>query len=1006
MAVLRFHGIVGSGNASFDRGISDLLVLNGTGGPMLVCVSGAAGGLASYDLSSELPSLVTTRASVADRISGTGPGLIASEGGLLVAGLENNAIGSVDLSTNGSLSWPQSITTGFGNWSVMTAVGSDFLALADPAANGFSLFRQETTGALTRLADITDSTASHAENISAMAGATLGTQDFVITASASEQGISSYQIIGDQAVLRASHGPAEGLGLMTPTALQTLNSGDKTFVLVASAPANDGASGALSVMELGTQGQLTPVDHVLDTRETRFGQVQDIAVASYQGTPLIAVGGGDDGVSLLALSPEGRLIHLSAFADTNEAGLTGVTALEIQVTGTTARIYAASGADSGLTVLSADLAAFGSVLEGPGALSATQEDDILLDGLGESTLSGGAGSDIFVLSGDGHTNRITDFDPSRDRLDLSSWPLLYDVNDITITATSTGARLQARGQDVIITSHDGRSLDVDALRGSVTIALNRVFFPPETDETGTAGADVLTGSWGTDRLSGGDGHDTLSGGLGDDTLIGGAGTDQVNFSISTQNITDLHVSGNAVTLISGEGEDLIEQVEWFAFDDATLSLAQLISLIAAETITGGEGDDFLTSSGAPTQLSGGSGSDTLVGAESNDTLLGGAGNDLLNGASGADSLDGGAGDDSLTGRLGDDLLRGGAGNDTLRGGSGEDRVIVNAASWETDLLDISAGWATLLSPDGVDVIEGIEWVQFDDRLMGYGDLGALAPPEIAERHGNSGPDNLTYTSAPVELYGYDGDDFLQSGDHDDTLVGGNGHDTLSAGRGNDLIHAGDGDDSVMGLGGNDTLNGFAGNDTLKGGRESDSIRGGEGDDSIVGQRNMDTLHGGNGHDTIKGGGGADFMLGENGNDFLKGGTYADNILGGNGDDTLTGNRHDDTLNGGYGQDSLNAGGNDDLLIGGHDDDWMRGGDGADIFAFDAGHGVDVIDDFALGEDRLELSSALMNGRSIEQVLSNSYISGYGATLVLGEGDTILLKWLYTFTDLADSIDII
>lgn len=1138
MTVLQFRGIVGTGNATFDTGISDLLVVMTAGGPMLVSVSGQAGGLVSYDLSGGvLPAAVTWRGTVADATTATGPGLVATADGLLVAGLDRGGVSAVTLSETGVLSWPSQTAAGFSDWSVITDLGADMLALADPDADGFAIYQWTPGGNLMLLGDIADTGSAHAQNIVAMDGVSLNGRDFVVVASASEQGISVYQVHNAQAYLRGTVGPAEGVGIMTPTALEIVETGGQTYVITASAPANDGASGALSVMRLGEQGQLLPTDHVLDTRDTRFGQVQDIAVAEHRGVALIATGGGDDGVTLLALTPSGQLVHLASFADTNQTGLTGVTDLEMVMIGDELRIFAASGADAGLTVLTADLSDLGAVLEAGNsgeALTGTPEDDILVDGAGQDSLSGGAGSDIFVMGVDGQTDRIMDFNPAQDVLDLSSWPLLYDVNEVRIIPTASGALVSARGEEVLLISPNRTPLTVDAVRDAIDISLNRVFYPPEITETGSSGADSLMGSWGMDRLSGGQGDDTLCGGLGDDTLEGGAGTDRAEFSLNRDDISRVWVTGDSVTIQSGEGVDVLTGIEWFAFADVTLSLAQVAAMVTPETVEGGQGNDYLTVSAGNAHLIGRGGDDTLVavggndtlwggdgnddlsGGAGNDTLTGGAGNDVLRGgtgtdwalfdsapgdvvvlgmagdratlqsadgidvidgiefvrlsnsvmdfdsladllaattvtgtngndalsetgndavirglggadtlisgagndtleggdgndvliaAAGHDDLSGGNGTDLLSGGDGNDTLHGGADNDTLRGGAGTDRAVIDGLSTGAETLAISGNRATLSSADGIDVLEDVEWVQFNDRLIAFDQLGQLAAPTVQRLNGGSGNDALTHTRSAAELYGYAGDDVLTSGDWDDWLDGGSGNDTLDAGRGNDVIEAGIGDDVLMGMGGDDTLRGGDGSDTLKGGRENDLLEGGDGDDSIVGQRNVDTIGGGAGHDTLKGGGGPDEIYGEDGNDFIKGGTYADFMKGGMGDDTLLGNRHDDTLEGGWGHDEMNAGGDDDLLIGGGGNDWMRGGSGADVFVFATGHDSDVIDDFDIREDTLQIDPGLANGQTAAQIAAGASITGFGVLIDFGGGDTILLDGVYTTNGLAGAIDI-
>ena len=86
---------------------------------------------------------------------------------------------------------------------------------------------------------------------------------------------------------------------------------------------------------------------------------------------------------------------------------------------------------------------------------------------------------------------------------------------------------------------------------------------------------------------------------------------------------------------------------------------------------------------APEQTGGDAGNDIWFGrdgvansfdatASANAILIGGASNDTLSGGNGWDFLDGGAGNDALFSGGGNDILRGGRGNDALYGGGGND----------------------------------------------------------------------------------------------------------------------------------------------------------------------------------------------------------------------------------------------------------------------------------------------------------------------------------------------
>ena len=106
--------------------------------------------------------------------------------------------------------------------------------------------------------------------------------------------------------------------------------------------------------------------------------------------------------------------------------------------------------------------------------------------------------------------------------------------------------------------------------------------------------------------------------------------------------------------------------------------------------------------------------------------------------------------------------------------------------------------------------------------------------------------------------------------------------------------------------------------------------------------------------------------GGTGNDRLTGNAL-NNILDGSiGNDQLQGLAGNDTLLGGAGIDTLTGGSGDDLLWGGLGDDILTGGIGKDQFqfkgtgAFSTTLGVDYINDFEVGQDKIVLSKTTFN----------------------------------------------
>ncbi|MDR5655115.1 calcium-binding protein [Ruixingdingia sedimenti] len=163
------------------------------------------------------------------------------------------------------------------------------------------------------------------------------------------------------------------------------------------------------------------------------------------------------------------------------------------------------------------------------------------------------------------------------------------------------------------------------------------------------------------------------------------------------------------------------------------------------------------------------------------------------------------------------------------------------------------------------------------------------------------------------------------------------------------------DNLLVGNRGNNGLFGGAGHDTLRGDLGNDTLNGDDGDDH---------LYGGAGDDLLFGGTGQDVLRGEAGNDTLRGGWLRDLLHGGAQSDLLQGDGGNDLLVGGGGADTLYGGTGNDRLVGGRGKDVLYGGEGADQFVFrsaaeaGAGGGRDVIADFEVGLDRINLRAML------------------------------------------------
>ncbi|MCT7954700.1 DUF4347 domain-containing protein [Laspinema palackyanum] len=426
----------------------------------------------------------------------------------------------------------------------------------------------------------------------------------------------------------------------------------------------------------------------------------------------------------------------------------------------------------------------------------------------------------------------------------------------------------------------------------------------------------------------------------------------------------------------------------------TLTVPEFVPLAAAiaqpnaveNILIGTEEDDTLQGSSRADEMNGGSGNDLLFGNPGDDNLLGSAGDDTILGGMGSnfpigsqgdrDWIEGNAGEDDLFGNEGNDTISGGFGGDRIWGGKDDDQILGDE---DSDTLYGDLGNDTLYGGKGSDIPVG----PFLDADLLFGNRGndylfgnegsdtIHAGKEDDVVHGGKDNDLIFGDIGNDTLLGELGDDTLLGNPNDAAVLDPNGRDLLFGGAGNDFLNGNQGDDSVSG---------GEGNDTLRGGKEDDIVAADQGDDLIFGDRGNDILCGGDGDDTLLGGTGIEEPMDPNTEkDCLSGGAGNDFLYGDRGDDTLNGDQGDDTLFGGKQNDILAGGDGNDRLSGDFGDDTLIGGNGRDRFVLQAGYNQDLIWDFEVEQDFLELTGDLtvdqllitQNGNSTEIAIAST-----------------------------------
>lgn len=702
--------------------------------------------------------------------------------------------------------------------------------------------------------------------------------------------------------------------------------------------------------------------------------------------------------------------------------------------------------------------AFDDVIGGSDAdeeLDGGQGDDVIEAGAGSDrihgwggsdTISGGAGADR--IYGDGGADAVT-AGPGADYVSGG-----YD-------ATASGWDRLDGGDDIDLVEFTGPAVDFDLATGEVAVSTSRtqvlgfeqVMGTPENDRlTGTAGSDIMFGGGGDDTIHGLGGDDTIDSDnpgvtlyapfSGADQIDGGDGNDRLGDHESSSSADvyfgndgddDLFLTGYAVTVHPGEGNDRITVGEeadarrtTLSYDDVPGPISVDMSANAADVAVTGAGADVVHRrySSRQFRLVGTPADDVIVGDERLNVLVGGGGDDVIRGLGDDDVVEGGSGDDQIDLGAGtsDDVVYTSApgpvhisldlvtAQDTLSAGrdtiSNAETVIGSAYE---DVLRPSAAGSALSGGAGLDTLysgPGDDWFADPDSVISYQE--SPEPVTLIDNqvsgHGNDGI--WGPISQTRRLIGSAYDDALALGNlcH---VEGGSGDDTIDMrasaqpswrcnGRFSEIYDA----------------SGGPGNDTFliaaaeNGWRAEVGVEGGSGDDTlsfaehwtpisimladrwfwssdlsleasavenVVGTRFADSIVGDAGSNRLDGGGGTD---------DVDGGGGADTLSGGPDNDTITFDRAASGVTANVASGTFAVGGSNgaftqfERVVGSKFGDWITGSSAADALV--GGAGADRIS----GGDGRDVIEGGVGGDVVYGDAGDDRISGDG------DGDTL------------------
>ncbi|WP_164871649.1 calcium-binding protein [Solirhodobacter olei] len=681
--------------SGFLTNVADMQVIAGAAGPMLYLATDRGGGLSAYRIAADgTLALANTTAYAAQSALLASTSLttveIQGKAALLPVGAYDQQLTAYGLNADGTLTGtkaavltaPSALATETAHAVAVTLGGASFVYTAH--AGMAAPVGHEIAGA-TSLLEVPATPGTADGTITAMGVVDTGAGQVLIAGFTGDDRLTSYTIGVDGAL--AEHvtlGAPEGLCIATPSAIASAEVNGRTFAIVASA-----GTSTLSVVEVGKDGSMVAVDQVLDDLNTRFTHADLVSTVEQNGHDFVLAAGADDGLSAFVMLSDGRLEHVATVADQTGTTLAHVSALSAVAAGDAVDVYASSATEPGLTALKLDLSQFGEIREGAGGtVTGTAKDDILVARDGATHLQGGAGADLFVFdaagaSADGHLGSVADYAPGIDRLDLSDLPMLYNVGQLTIDGTATGAELHFGHYWLDVISAAGTPLS--AADFSTASVLNVTHQAVGMEAGQTFEANSLPTTPAGISFDGTSGNDNVTGGLGNDSLGGGAGNDTI---AGLDGIDTIHAGDGADVVAGGLGNDLIyggaTQADGADSIDAGAGNNTVDGGWGNDSIAAGDGCDLLVGGAGNDWINAGDGDNTIRGGDGLDTLIGGAGADvILGGDDSADLRDviyGGAGHDTIDGGYGNDSLYGGAGNDTIDGGFGADSLIGNDGS--------------------------------------------------------------------------------------------------------------------------------------------------------------------------------------------------------------------------------------------------------------------------------------------------------------------------------------
>ena len=315
-------------------------------------------------------------------------------------------------------------------------------------------------------------------DLSDMLAVTIADQEFLVAASHSESGLTSFRVDNHGFEVIDTIGTKDGLWVSGINRLGTSKVEGESFVIALSSGAN-----SLVTLRMNELGVFFVADQVWDTKETRFAGAVDIDTFEWNDRSFVVAGGQDQGLSLFEVLPEGTLFYHASIAQTSAWDVGAITEIETVNVGQQAQIFVTGVQGAGIAQLTVDLSRTGDRIigddrdnnlsggwkddvligdAGDDHIFGKAGDDVLVDGKGSDVLVGENGADVFVFVSDGEKDKIKDYELGEDRIHIGGWGRIYDYSSLDIATTSWGARISWADETLDVFSKGGHPIEIES----------------------------------------------------------------------------------------------------------------------------------------------------------------------------------------------------------------------------------------------------------------------------------------------------------------------------------------------------------------------------------------------------------------------------------------------------------------------------------------------------------------------------------------------------------------